>query len=415
MGNIFDCCRKVSAIINSKGVMRQTEEQSLLLLSMENSDIESLSPSRTSADLLASPVLDQDHLLFPDIVLSSNLRVKGNSLQPLELLSSTRRQSRDARRDYGVDESNLQNEGERNKELLELPSTNQLCSIEDEWPLLSSLHKIPAAQNRICTRGRGADTCKSLLGHGTGLFTDSQTSVSGPVSIPVLAASSLDATQSDVDILHKEPKVQLGVNVIHTEERQDGKLVNEHCTNSSAQTHLDVMKMQPVYGIPTEDPLLLKMQREAQTLEPIAQPDTEQYPPTSETLEVDIITRQCANEKATTTAELLFCVEKKMAHVEQPNITEISFGPVEHELGEMEQSRTQTDQDFIWKNTDVEQMQRDLEALKQRTGLSLRNSEQTTLAVTQVEQKEDQSERFTLFVIDKLFLATPNFTGVYSV
>ncbi|XP_051734303.1 clustered mitochondria protein homolog isoform X2 [Ctenopharyngodon idella] len=441
MGNIFYCCRKVSEIINTKGVRRQTEEQSLLLLSLESSDIESLSPSRSSTDLLASPVLDQDHLLFPDIVLSSNLRVRGDSIQPLELLFSTSGQSQDARRDDGVDKSNLRNGGERNRELLGPPSTNiactnQLCSIEDEWPLLSSLYKIPAAQNRICTHGCGADTCTSLLGHGTGLFADSQTSVSGPVSIPVLAASSLDASQSDVDISqredgwtqteqyieHEKPKEQFGVIVIHTEDNQDEKLLNEHCPNSAAQTHLEAMKMQPAYGIPTADPLLLKMQREAQTLELLAQPDdfedpdalekpdSEQHPQTSETLEMDIITRQHADEKATTTAELLLYMEKKISHVEQPDITEISFGLVEHEIGEMEQSLSQMDQDLIWKKTEVEQMHWDLEALKQSKGLSLRDSEQTTLAVTQVEQKEDQTERFMLFVIDKLFLATPNFT-----
>lgn len=419
MGNIFSCCRKVSETINAKGVRRPTEELSLLL-SQENSDIESLSPSRTSADLLASPVLDQDHLLFPDIVLSSNLQVRGKA--------------QDARREDGVDESNLRNGGEKNRELLGPPSTNiagthQLCSIEDEWPLLSSLYKIPASQNRICTHGSGADT--SLLGHGTGLIANSQTSLSGPVSIPVLAGSSLDASESDIDISQREDgwtQTELYIrheeSVMHTEEKQDEKLLNEHCPNSAAQTHLDAMKMQHAYGITTEDPLLLKTQREAQALELVAQPDdfedqdalektdSEQHAQTSETLEMDVMTREHANEKATTTAELLLCVEKKISHVEQPGITEISFGLVEHELGEMEQSLSQ---DLIWKKTEVEQMQWDLEALKQSTGLSLQDSEQKTLAVTQVEQKEDQTERFTLFVVDKLFLATPNFKGVYSV
>ncbi|CAM4670777.1 unnamed protein product [Leuciscus chuanchicus] len=410
MGNIFSCCRKVSEIINAKGVGRQTEELSLLL-SQENSDIESLSPSRTSADLLASPVLDQDHLLFPDIVLSSNLRVRG--------------QAQDAIREDGVDESNLRNGGEKNRELLgpsstKIAGTHQLCSIEDEWPLLSSLYKIPAAQNRICTHGSGADT--SLLGHGTGLFANSQTSLSGPSSIPVLAASSLDASKSDIDISQREDGwtqteqyIRRDESVMHTEEKQDEKLLNEHCPNSAAQTHLDAMKMQHAYGITTEDPLLLKTQREAQALELVAQPDdfedqdalektdSEQHAQTSETLEM---TREHANEKATTTAELLLCVEENISHEEQVGITEISFGLVEHELGEMEQSLSQ---DLLWKKTEVEQMQWDLEALKKSTGLSLQESEQKTLAVTQVEQKEDQTERFTLFMVDKLFLATPNF------
>lgn len=440
MGNILYCCRKVSEFVNAKGVGNQTEEQSLLL-SQENSDIESLSPSRSSADLLASPVLDQDHLLFPDIILSSNLRVRGDSIQPLELLLATRREAQDVRRDEGVYESNLRNGGERNRELVGPPSTNitginQLCSTEDEWPLLSSLYKTPAAQNRICTHGPEADTCKS---HGMGVFADitvSQNSFSGHVSIPVLAASSLDASQSDIDVSQREdgwtqteqltereePKEQLRVNVIHTEKKQDKKLPNE--PNSAAQTPLDAMKMQPAYGITSECPLLQKTQREAQTLEPIAQPDDfedsqrpdpEQNAQTYETLEMEIIKRGHANENATTTAELLLCMEKKISHVEQQDITDMSSGLMEQELGEIEQSLSQMDQDLMWKKKEVEQMQWDLEALKQSTGLSLRDSEQTTLTVTQVEQRKDQTEHFTLFVVDKLFLATPNISGVYSV
>ncbi|XP_016324965.1 clustered mitochondria protein homolog isoform X1 [Sinocyclocheilus anshuiensis] len=432
MGNILYCCRKVSEFVNAKGV----EEQSLLL-SRENSDIESLSPSRSSADLLASPVLDQDHLLFPDIILSSNLRVRGNSIQPLELLLATRGEAQDVRRDEGVYESNLRNGGERNRELVGPPSTNitginQLCSAEDEWPLLSSLYQIPAAQNRICTHGLEADTCKS---HGMGLFADitvSQNSFSGHVSIPVLAASSLDASQSDIDVSQREdgwtqteqfiereePKEQLRVNVIHTEKKQVKKLLNE--PNSAAQTPLDAMKMQPAYGITSECPLHQKTQREAQTLELLAQPDDfedsqrpdpEQNAQKYETLEMEIIKREHANENATTTAELLLCMEKKISHVELPDITDMSSGLMAHELGEIEQSLSQMDQDLMWKKKEVEQMQWDLEALKQSTELSLRDSEQTTLAVTQVEQRKDQTERFTLFVVDKLFLATPNISA----
>lgn len=428
MGNILYCCRKVSEFINTKGVGNQTEEESLLL-SQENSDIESLSPSRTSADLLASPVLDQDHLLFPDIVLSSNLRVRGDSIQPLELLLATRGEAQDARRDDGVYESNLRNGGERNRELVGRPSTNiaginQLCSTEDEWPLLSSLYQIPASQNRICTHGLEADACKS---HGMGLFdiTVSQNSFSSPVSIPVLGASLLDTSQSDADISQREDgwtQTELFTEREESKEQlREKKLLNE--PNSAAQTPLDATKMQLAYGIPMESPLRQKTQREAQTLELIAQPDDFTDPGAlakpdsqiSETLEMDIIKRKHANEKPTTSVELLPCMEKKTSRVEQPDITDMSSGLVEDGLGEMEQSLLQVDQDLMWKKKEVEQMQWDLEALKQSTGLALRDSEQTTLALTQVEQREDQTERFTLFVVDKLFLATPNLTGVYSV
>lgn len=406
MGNILYCCRKVSEYITTKGPADQTEEHSALL-SQENSDGESVSPLRTSADLLDSPVLDQDHLLFPDIVLSSNLHIRGDSTEPLELLLATSGQ--DASKEDGFDESNLRNGGERNRGLVRPPSTNiigtnQLRSIEDEWPLLSSLYQVPAAQNRICTHGLEADTCKDVLAHGTDIFS--------PVNISVLVASSLDVSKCDIDISQREdgwiqteqynepknPKEQL-----HTEKKQDKKKLNESGPNSAAQAHLDAIKMQkPAHGIPVEWPLLQKKQREAQTLK--AQPDEKldfkKDAQTSEILEMQIIKREHANEK-------------KTFPVEEPDIADMSSGLKEQEFGEMKQSLSQMDQGFVW-NNEVEQTQWDLEVLKQSTGISLQHSEQTTLAVTQVEGKEDKTERFTLFVVDKLFLATPNFTGVYS-
>ncbi|XP_005170337.2 clustered mitochondria protein homolog isoform X2 [Danio rerio] len=399
MGNILYCCRKVSEYITTKGAADQTEEHSALL-SQENSDGESVSPSRTSADLLDSPVLDQDHLLFPDIVLSSNLHIRGDSTEALELLLATSGQ--EASREDGFDESNLRNGEERNSGLVGPPSTNitgtnQSRSIEDEWPLLSSLYQAPAAQNRICTHGLEADTCKPVFAHGTDVSS-------------VFAASSLDVSKCDIDISQREdgstqteqynelktPKEQL-----HAEKKQDKKQLNKSGPNSAAQAHLDAIKMQPAYGIPTEWPLLQKSQREAQTSELTAQPDEKLDfkidAQASEILEMRIIKHEHATEKETSL-------------VEQPDIADMSSGLERQEFGEMKQSPSQMDQGFVW-NKEVEQTQWDLEVLKQSSGLSLQHSEQTTLAVTQVERKEDQTERFTLFVVDKLFLATPNFTA----
>ncbi|XP_051536679.1 clustered mitochondria protein homolog isoform X2 [Myxocyprinus asiaticus] len=469
MGNIFHCCRKVSDFIQSKTVGDQTEDRSPLL-SRENSDIERLPPSRTSA----SPVLDQDHLIFPDIVLSSNLGatlVNEDSIRPFELLLATREQPQDVRRENRVGESNLRNGGERDGGVVAQPSTNiihkelshtgtnQLYSTEDEWPLLSSLCPIPLdqptaakdvlRQNRICTHEQETDGCKTFLGQGTELLADHKVShglsIPGPISVH--AASTLDASQSDFDTEHEEQDEtqsvkateQLGVNLLQREQKHprkeeeveinEGKKLNEHDPNSEAQTKLDMVKLEPPCGIPTEHPFLPKKQRQAQNWELLAQPgdsegqsEQQQDAQIVVALEMNIIKREYVNEKDVTSEEEnnpthLGCFEKKISHVKQQRIeieedlTGMSCGMVEHEFGKMEQSLTLLDKDLLWTKKEVEQMQWDLDALNQSTRPSLRDSGERALAGTQVEQKPDQAESFTLFVVDKLFLDTPNFTG----
>ena len=84
MGNALSCCHNLSGQqIQHKEVSDPLEEWSPLL-SEENSDEESPSPSQTTGDAEKSPVLDQGHAFFPDIVLSSSpgaaLAVAGHSL-----------------------------------------------------------------------------------------------------------------------------------------------------------------------------------------------------------------------------------------------------------------------------------------------------------------------------------------------
>ncbi|XP_051959972.1 clustered mitochondria protein homolog [Xyrauchen texanus] len=340
MGNIFHCCRKVSDFIQGKKFGDQTEECSALLY-RENSDIESLPSSRTSA----SPVLDQDHLLFPDIVLSSNLGttlVREDSIQPFELLLAKREQAQDVRKEDRVGESNLWNGGEREGGVVGQPSTkisykellhtgtNQSYSTEDEWPLLTSLYLVPIKttaandvlqQNRICTHVQGIDSCKTFLG--------------------------------------QRP----------------------------------------------ERPLLPKKQRQAQNWELLAQPgDAEDQAEQQHNaqsvvrLEMNMIKTEHVNEQKTSDV-----VQQPMEMEE--HLTDTSCGMVEHEFGELEQSLTQMDQDPIWTKKDVEQKQWDLDALNQSQRPSLQDS-----GLTQLAQRPDQTECLTLCMVDKQFLATPNFT-----
>ncbi|TRZ02894.1 hypothetical protein DNTS_033260 [Danionella cerebrum] len=351
MGNILCCCRKVSELINSKAVWNQTEEHSALL-SQEISEIETLSP-----DPLASPVLDQDHLLFPDIVLSSNLHVRGDTTELLEPKLPTKSQEHVARREDVFEGSNLQNEGERIKELLGLPSTNSagtnhLHSKEDEWPLLSPLFQIPTTQTQICTHGPEHRT-HHIDGSGTDGF------------------SSLDA--SSLDMSHRV----YGTRLKKTEENRDVKISNETCPNGAAEAQYDKTKMQPVSSEQ-------KKQREAQTIKHRAHVEDDVQ--VSEGLEMVLIKD---------------AYEKERSHVEKPDPTDVNS----EVLG------SQLEQALIWTLKEVELMQWDLEKLKESMGLPLRHREETSLTQTQVVEKEDQTERFTLFVVDKLFLVTPDFTA----
>ncbi|XP_056586170.1 clustered mitochondria protein homolog isoform X2 [Triplophysa dalaica] len=83
------------------------------------------------------------------------------------------------------------------------------------------------------------------------------------------------------------------------------------------------------------------------------------------------------------------CMEEKISLTEDPAPPDLIL--TDHQIRETEESRM----DLIRKKKAVERMHWD----------------STSLAVSQVEQRTDQTERFTLFVVDKLFLDTPNFTG----
>ncbi|KAL2094588.1 hypothetical protein ACEWY4_009307 [Coilia grayii] len=86
MGNALTCCHNLSGQpLQHKEVTRDPVEEWSPLLSDENSDDETSSPSSSQAmgEADKSPVLDQGHAFFPDIVLSSSpgaaLAVAGHS------------------------------------------------------------------------------------------------------------------------------------------------------------------------------------------------------------------------------------------------------------------------------------------------------------------------------------------------
>lgn len=86
MGNVLSCCHNLSGQqIQPKEVRTSVDPEWSPLLSEENSDEDCPSPSRATGEGEKSPVLDQGHAFFPDIVLSSSpgaaLAIAGHSLR----------------------------------------------------------------------------------------------------------------------------------------------------------------------------------------------------------------------------------------------------------------------------------------------------------------------------------------------
>ncbi|XP_076130997.1 clustered mitochondria protein homolog [Alosa pseudoharengus] len=86
MGNVLSCCHNLSGQQLQPKEMRGPDPEWSPLLSEENSDEDCPSPSQATGEAEKSPVLDQGHAFFPDIVLSSSpgaaLAIAGHSLRP---------------------------------------------------------------------------------------------------------------------------------------------------------------------------------------------------------------------------------------------------------------------------------------------------------------------------------------------
>ncbi|KAI7795880.1 clustered mitochondria protein homolog [Triplophysa rosa] len=418
MGNVVYCCRKVSDFIHGRASGDQNEEQSPLL-SRENSDLESLSPSKTSADPLASPVLNQDHLLFPDIVLSSHIGAAlgtEDSVQPFELLLATRRQARGVRSNQNGGERGAVSQPSTNvihQEFTE-KGTNHLRSREDEWPLLSSLYLIPLDQpnaslhpNRICTYGQGTDS--TFLSQGTREDVNNHA-----ISRPYPSQTEHDLSHRDdvwthVTYVEQDEMLDKTTDLLAENKLKECGKERQKYPNSAAQTNLNAIT-ERACGL-REGPVPHEKQRRAQNWHFTAQeeqsidPDVPETPERNvETFEMGVIKR----ERVSATSEDLLknksthfdWMEKQTSHIKQTTVETEDPAPPEliltdHQISEMEERLM--DEDLIRKKKAVERTQWD--------------SEQISLAVSQVEQRTDQTERFTLFVVDKLFLDTPNFTG----
>lgn len=472
MGNILQCCLR--RLFWCKDIPDQTEEESPLL-SRENSDVESLSPSRS--DMLASPVLDQDHLLYPDIVLSSSHRAnldRAELSQTLELVLPER--------GHNKKQTSVKDECHEGFEEEGMPSTrisqqefryldrNQLCTTEKEWPLLSSLQSWPseqsnaanfASQTLIYTHGQGtrywqASPCQGVQvlaqGNESHQVNFSEPKSAGTVSTPSADCIAKVSTQTDIDNIQVDEggiqdgdkeEAQLGketeqmeLNVVHRDQNvaQLGQEVTQRakyvlcnvaeceqsgvCSDEIAaqldevgvKINLDVSNQMEHYPVQLG-------QTEAQYRRNGAQTDKNRHETVilisenGEHKEPSLVTRLQTNldikrnqEEITPTQQLMLeldsiqtegditemdWVAKTSAHKEQ-HISGNEFAP--NKQGVVELRSLNEEQDG--------KKSEDMEKDKIHSNL---------------DRGPEQNEQFTLFVVDKLFLATPNISGLCSV
>ncbi|KAK1788065.1 hypothetical protein P4O66_016542, partial [Electrophorus voltai] len=366
-----------------------TEEGSPLL-SWENSNTESLSPSRTSTDMLDSPALDQGHLLYPDIVLSSNLRAaqyREGVTQQQELMLEARGQNQWRREGKGENHEELAGE----EDIEGMPSTNiiqqefqyldrnQLCTTENEWPLLSSFHSWPTEQSNIdsstsqtliYTQGLGTGIWKSSLCQGAQLLAQgygrngliiSEPQPTGTSSTSSQGKVVKDATKTTFDA------TQAGEIGIHNEQRERG----------ATQSAKGIEQIE--LNLAHRDPSLAQKWETTQTGEDITQ------------------MAKAMNQTGRTLAEM----EEPGLAIHQ-DVIELSFvlegknGP-NSDMLQLEKAQAKEN---------VGQTEGNAVQIRQEINASLRQqgAKKTALAMDQ------GSEQFTLFVVDKLFLDTPNMT-----
>ncbi|MCI4386369.1 hypothetical protein PGIGA_G00061460 [Pangasianodon gigas] len=459
MGNILQCCLR--RLLRCKDIPDQIEEQSPLL-SRENSDVESLSPTRS--DMLASPVLDQDHLLYPDIVLSSSHRAnldRADLSQQLELVLPERGQNKKQTSVKEECHEGLEEEG--------MPSTrisqqefhyldrNQLCTTEKEWPLLSSLHSWPseqsnaanfASQSLIYTHGQGtrywqASPCQGvqLLTQGNGshqlIFSESRSA--GTFSTPSSDSVAKVSKQTEIDIIQvdeggiqDEDKegTQLGkgteqmeLNVVGRDQNvaQLGQEVTQRakyvlcnvaeCEQSGLCSDENAAQLDEV-GVKTN---LDSGQTEAQYRPSIAQMDEIRQETVilisqnGEHKEPNLVVRLQTNPDIERNQE-------EITQTQQPML-ELDSIQTEGDITEMDQiakTSAHKEQHISGNETEFAPNKHGVVELrspnKERDREKSKELEQGKIHPN-LEPGPEQNGQFTLFVVDKLFLATPNIAG----
>lgn len=460
MGNLLHCCLR--HLFRCKDIPEQIEEQSPLL-SRENSDVESLSPSRS--DMLASPVLDQDHLLYPDIVLSSSHRAnldRADLSQQLELVLPERGQNK---KQTGLKEAChewFEEEGGPSTRISQQEyhflERNQLCTTEKEWPLLSSLQSWPSEQpnsdgftSLIYTHGQGNKYWQASLCQGVQLLAQgneshqhisSELKSAGTFSTPSSDTAAKVSTKTEIDI------IQVDESEIPNEDKQKPQLGKE-----TEQMELNVVcRDQNIVQLGQDVTQRAKYflcnvaefeQSDMCSGENVAQLDDvgvkinldisnqmEHYPVESGHVEAQYKPNIAQTDEMR--HETVILISQNGEHnnpslevrpqtgpdIEgnQEEITQAQQFMVE--LNSIQTKRNSSDMDHTTK-TEPEFASNKQDVVELRS----LNEEEDTKKSKELEkgkihpnpnQGSQQIECFTLFVVDKHFLATPNITGAYS-
>lgn len=465
MGNLLHCCLR--HLFRCKDIPEQIEEQSPLL-SRENSDVESLSPSRS--DMLASPILDQDHLLYPDIVLSSSHRAnldRADLSQQLELVLPERGQNKK--------QTGLKEECHEGFEQEARPRTrisqqeyhylerNQLCTTEKEWPLLSSLHSWPseqtnasdfASQTLIYTHGQGNRYWQASLCEGVQLLAQGNGSSQHIFSEPK-SAGTFSTPSSDNVAKVSTPRTEIDIIQVDESGIQDEDKAKTQLGKGTEQMELNVVRMdQNVAQLGHEVTQRAKYflcnvaefeQSDVCSDENVAQLDEvgvkvnrdksnhmEHYPVESGQTEAQY--RQSVSQTEEMRHETVILIsqngEDNYPGLEGRPQTSLNTERNQKEIMQTEQYMVEldsfqtevnsSDMDHVTKTSahpeqHISENEPEFAPNKNEEEDTTESKDLGTDNIhANLNQGPQQNERFTLFVVDKLFLATPNITGVYS-
>lgn len=381
-------------------------------MSRENSDVESLSPSRS--DMLASPVLDQDHLIYPDIVLSSSHRAnldRSDLPQQLELVKSVKDEYQEG----------LEEEGMTSTRISHYMDRNQLCTTEKEWPLLSSLNPWPseqsnaanlASQTLIYTHGQETRYWQASPCRGVQLLAQANGSQQIIISEPKSAVAKVspqtqlgnDTEQMELNLVRRDQNVaQLGQEVAARAKYVRCNVSEDE--QSGVDSEEDGAQLD---GVGEHYPVQ-SGQTEAQYRPSIAQRDEIRH----ET--VILISQNGEHKEPSFVVRLQMNPDMERSQEEitqtQQLILELDSVQTEEDITEMSQIEkisARKEQQISGNEPEFAPNQQSVVELK-----SL-NEEQDRKNSEELDQGSEKNERFTLFVVDKLFLATPNITGMCS-
>lgn len=427
--------------------------------------------------MLESPILDQDHLLYPDIVLSSSHRAnldRADLSQQLQLVLPDRRQNKK--------QTSVKEECHEGFEEDGMPSTrisqqeshyfdrNQLCTTENEWPLLSSLHSWPleqsdaadfASQTLIYTHAQETRHWQASLCQGVQLLAQEngshQPSFSEPksasaFSTPLSESVAKVTTQTEMDVIQVEEGgtqdedkegTQLGkgaeqmeLNMVHRDQNvaqlgQEATLRTKYVFDNVAECEESVVRSNE--NAAQLDEVRVNINFDVGNQE-------EHYPVQSRHIEAQY--RPSVAQTDEIGHEPVILIGQNEKHKESSLVARLQTNP-DSERNQEEITQTQqliVELDSIQRQEDITGVdgkaktsackeQRisgnepesapnmqgvvELRSLNEEQDLREKSKEMDQDKIhPNLNQGPEQNEHFTLFVVDKLFLATPNIAGM---